>query len=653
MLKEIVEFSKILEDNKIYERILEKQKRIDKPIMVIPVKKDLSDFDVKDCYFVFKHITKENEEKVSLILDGENKEKKIDLQKANKIQKISIKELIEEDNNWANILLNLSLYTQKLSNDAKGGKSIGSNSGTNSYNLLAFEGKFRTGRFEDKNGTENYKGDLFFCKKGFFQKVQDTYREVNIKKGIPEDIDFISREKFIDLFLKFSNENILKIIWNEIDQLKNILTDRKKGKKTIKINNMFIVLKLPEEYYTTSNYYKEWYDKYLSKKVFKSNPPNNRGYPVGKCSLCKKEKVELWVPNAFNNLDGGKPYLLHKHRFSQHKIYICGDCCLQIYKFQEFFLNKLRITLFPLFINENYSKYTISLLKNYKKIEKLSFREVIKNVYIKSSQNELDYYLIIYKDDILSIDYITGFRYKFSNYNIFQLESIIDEFFFGDKLFNNYFTQKVNTGRTNINNLIYKYRQQYFDYFYRAKYKGIDVNSLIDQFLDTLRIQLKLILSGEEKIFVSKSIKRTFYKYLELDTIFKGVNMETINRIKKSRKINDKESFSYYAGQITYYLLSQSKSDNKTHGLVEPFLNITNFRMLGEKIEELFKNYKHAIPLNFPMFNKKISELWSFIYDNREGKFSKDLKILFYAGYFDSKENIFYQKSKEVKDDAR
>ena len=57
----------------------------------------------------------------------------------------------------------------------------------------------------------------------------------------------------------------------------------------------------------------------------------------------------------------------------------------------------------------------------------------------------------------------------------------------------------------------------------------------------------------------------------------KETKMKTVERIKKEEKIRDKESFAYYAGQIAYYLLNQSKSSEKTHAMIEPFINMNNF----------------------------------------------------------------------------
>jgi hypothetical protein len=67
-------------------------------------------------------------------------------------------------------------------------------------------------------------------------------------------------------------------------------------------------------------------------------------------------------------------------------------------------------------------------------------------------------------------------------------------------------------------------------------------------------------------------------------------------------------------------------------------------------LEETFNAYKHELSLNWDKLNQKFSEIWGFLYDNQNQEFNRDLKILFYAGYFDK--NIFFQttKNKEIKE---
>jgi hypothetical protein len=81
--------------------------------------------------------------------------------------------------------------------------------------------------------------------------------------------------------------------------------------------------------------------------------------------------------------------------------------------------------------------------------------------------------------------------------------------------------------------------------------------------------------------------------------------------------------------------------------MVEPFINLNNFSAIGLRLEELFNAYKHKLRLSSRNMNNKFSEIWAYIYDTKHEKFTKDLKILFYAGYFDTNSNIFFEKSEK------
>ncbi|MCR4313180.1 MAG: hypothetical protein NUV58_02960 [Candidatus Roizmanbacteria bacterium] len=638
MLKEIVEFSTKLEKAGIYELVNEGERKLDKPVMVIPVNDGMTNIKSDDIYFVFDITEEDTDENGVTVknefvtLDG----KKMPWKEINNggEKLLTLKKLSNETKEWQNILKSLSLYTKKPSNDSKGNKSIGSNKGTNSYNLLIFEGKFV--------------GGIFDSNKNFQKKFTNTYKQTNIPKGLPDDLDQEIRQIYLSLFESIGAEENCSNISNTIDKLKKVISihDEKKDELKYPTKSMFVVFKFPESFYKTKNNYIYWYEKYLSKKIFVEDKPAR--YLKGKCFSCNRENVSIYAPNAFHNFDSGKPFLKHRSRYIDYNIEICETCSLDMYKFQEYFLNKLKVTLFPLFINTKDRENVINFFKKEGKVAKKGFKEIVQEVYKNSSNEELDFYLIIYNrgERILAFDYITGFKFKMYGQNIFAIESLINKYFFAYQLEKNYFTEGVDTGSHQLNILIYKYRQQLFDYFYRAKYAGLSQKILADMYFDSLKVRLREFFDKKNTYYHLRDMSDV---YFDFDNIFskKETKMETVERIKKEEKIKNKESFAYYAGQIAYYLLNQSKSSEKTHAMIEPFINMNNFGLLAERIKELFNSYKHAIPLNAKRFNEMFSEMWGFLYDNKEEKFTKDLKTLFYAGYFNSNENIFYASSKE------
>ena len=110
--------------------------------------------------------------------------------------------------------------------------------------------------------------------------------------------------------------------------------------------------------------------------------------------------------------------------------------------------------------------------------------------------------------------------------------------------------------------------------------------------------------------------------------------------------VTEKYEFGYWVGQLAYYLLWQSETENKTHGLVEPFMNIKSVKMLFRRLEELFQNYKHKIWLGNKGFNQLFSRVAEFVSLHKEDEFDDEMKAGFYAGYFDDNP-LLEKKSKE------
>ena len=68
---------------------------------------------------------------------------------------------------------------------------------------------------------------------------------------------------------------------------------------------------------------------------------------------------------------------------------------------------------------------------------------------------------------------------------------------------------------------------------------------------------------------------------------------------------NDEE-FYFAAGQLIYYLVSQSEAKNKTQGLVTPFLELSTSTKLKQAIITMYKKYGYKIDLGAHKINNLI-----------------------------------------------
>ena len=122
--------------------------------------------------------------------------------------------------------------------------------------------------------------------------------------------------------------------------------------------------------------------------------------------------------------------------------------------------------------------------------------------------------------------------------------------------------------------------------------------------------------------------------------------------LEKIRKISNNdnehfdtmEEFMFGAGQVIYFLLSKSKSESKTHALLEPFLQKVNCEQLQNSIIQTFNTYKHEISFSHGRFERLMKEVLGFVTE----KNIKDYQRFLLAGYFS--ENVIYSKKEEDKD---
>lgn len=99
----------------------------------------------------------------------------------------------------------------------------------------------------------------------------------------------------------------------------------------------------------------------------------------------------------------------------------------------------------------------------------------------------------------------------------------------------------------------------------------------------------------------------------------------------------DDEHFAFAAGQVIYYLLKKSKSEDTSFRLLEPYLQKTNCKALQENISEDFARYKHE---NFSMNFGKVA---AFVLSYETNQNLKKLQPQLLSGLF-SKNQLFSNK---------
>ncbi|MFW6224696.1 MAG: hypothetical protein ACOC4B_00340, partial [Bacteroidota bacterium] len=352
--------------------------------------------------------------------------------------------------------------------------------------------------------------------------------------------------------------------------------------------------------------------------------------------------------------------------------------------------NKILPNPMPIFVDEK--ELTEEAVKFYKQDTKKGHKEIIEHLLEDRKDDLHNYYLIYFHNGqkgsrIVDLDFVPVFHYKMDNMPIimplFRMTSkkdgellkeykVENRFDFQNRILNIIFNKQLIQETTNglwikyfddldvkpeygatdtIVNLFYKYRKSIYDYIYKSRQDSITNNMFQDIMSNSV---IDDIIHDEEK-------NKTFSIKNKLNIWFSLFNFFNYNKneenmaskvpelLEKCRKVanndgehlsDDPKEFAFMAGQIIYFLLDKSESANKTHALLEPFLQKTKVNQLQIAIKNTINAYKHALDFGKGRFERLSKEVLAFEDDIN----LKDLQPFLLAGYF--AEPIIYEKNK-------
>lgn len=244
--------------------------------------------------------------------------------------------------------------------------------------------------------------------------------------------------------------------------------------------------------------------------------------------------------------------------------------------------------------------------------------------------------------------------------SIFELEKLVNQYFFNFNLISNYNTDKFTNSKkfdlpNNLSCILFSSRCLFHDWFR----KGIDldilepinkiINNLITEWsnvldIDSLRIRDILNLKWSILDYLRE---REGYKQMELRKYLEEI------RCDLKIKINDKsdtekyvdytEEFYYACGQLIYYLLTQDKKLLKKQQIISRFLQCQTSSKLKIEISKLCLE----VTENISAYNYRFNNLYSMIVTYSENSNVQDYMDYLQAGIYQS--NIIYEKRKKEK----
>ena len=504
---------------------------------------------------------------------------------------------------------------------------------------------------------------MIFSSYNATKKVQRIYDEIKNRfddyfKEAKKYCENEDLDEQIDVIKKYCNNNLIGFLSDN-----KILDDTKFFKEEITTENGIefktgysfrIYLDMDVEHY------KKCYSEYLRNYIFVKDEYNSR----------MEDGTIYGVPSFFTTYNDKKQYLVHNSAPFEHNLKVNYKKAINLLYFSKLVKFKSLPNPLPIFIFNEELNLKVVKLFNEDKVE--SYSKIISNIFENHQQDLGNYYLLNYTSNkINDFDFVNLFRYNinppielkdlfYSNKtihidNIFSFERNIFNIIFNlkedDNL--NYFGDlKLKDSVVQIN--LIKYRKAIYDYIYKSKEQSIKQDlfgNLISSLIlnDLRKDEYKNNKHTRNLPIINKlNIWFNLYEYFLNQNIIKMP--ELISNLQKENKsisesennhFKNDEEFAFASGQVIYYLLSQSESSNRTHALLEPFLQKTDVGLFKDSIIRQFNKYKHNIRFKQSKFEKLMSEVLSYKLD----KSLSDLMPFILAGYF-SKNEIYLSNNK-------
>lgn len=426
--------------------------------------------------------------------------------------------------------------------------------------------------------------------------------------------------------------------------------------------NIYLFLKNP-----SIDDYLQTHQAYLSDKVF-----NKEEFNV------KVNDETYGISDSMSGFNVKKMFLKHQTAPLEYNYRVDGTVAMQLWRFFQLQQNKQIPNPVPIFIDQMELNDQMISIFNAEKEQKMGHAEIIKSILNYNKKDLQNFYLLYFQGTkgsrIADIDFIPLFKYeekeaKFIEVfplggsqsknrieNVFDLENLVfNKIFNGQLKVNNwlkYFDEiKFDKYFTNTTyNQLLKYRKSIYDFIYKSERHSINASMFDDMMSQTILDDIRHDEIKNNEHSKGYAIKEKLNIWFSLYNFFIHTNSKNRNNMVnqtqelliKVRELAKQESdlhlandisFAFASGQIIHYLLNKSEAGNRTHALLEPFLQKTDANQLKLAIARSFDTYKHAITFYKTKyeFDKLMSEIMGYEPDEKN---MKNLLPFILAGYF-------------------
>jgi CRISPR-associated protein Csh1 len=421
--------------------------------------------------------------------------------------------------------------------------------------------------------------------------------------------------------------------------------------------------------------YKIPYQKYLGQNVFNKADYNTTF-----------QEVVFGISDRLSSFNDKKRFLQHQSASFKYNYKIHSEDAQLIWKFYQLSQNKQLPNPLPIFVDRNEANLNADVVKLFNADGIAGYSEIIRSLLNLRRSNLQNFYLLfVQKGQIIDLDFVPVFNYTLKNRTdedfmikeLFGLEprayfnsqehNVFDfQFQIVNPIFNKQLVQETKAGSLWIKyfddleikpdygltdaiyNLLYKYRKAWYDFIYKSKQHEITMTMIDEMFRDSIFDDLRHDDELKKTIQIRKKLSLWFGLQPIFDNNFKTNSManKTVELQTKLREIAQTESlhietddeFAFSAGQVIWKLLIQSESANRSHALLEPFLQKTEPMLFKQAVASTFNMYKYKFALypNKYEFDKLFSEVMGYFPNNSN---MKEHLPMILAGYFS--ESIF------------
>jgi CRISPR-associated protein Csh1 len=442
-------------------------------------------------------------------------------------------------------------------------------------------------------------------------------------------------------------------------------------------------LDVPLSQYETTN------ARYLADKLFNTNEYN------------KTVAGEIFGTSDFlNGYPTKKPFLSHQSASFDIAARISAAQAKQLFEFQDIMTRNILPKPLPIFIHQDeimqkagrsLEDSAMAIFKREAEKEdrdsRIGYREIIEELYEKHGDELGNYYLLFYdRGEIKDFDFVPKFDYLLcdekgekwaiedlfnggndqSIKNVFHFQQVVLLLIFNNglvvktkaggfqyKYFDEINSKYTKSGATYLH--ILQYRKAFYDFIYKSKRQAV-TEVMFDSILRTSvleDIRLDEIKSSyhtedrniRKKLNIWFSLKENFnqssHKNNETMANKLKEHREFIKKLVKSNAdIENDEQYAFAAGQVIYYLMSKSKTADRSYKRLEPFLQQVQAKQLNMAISRMFDVYKHE------QFSGNFKTPFAQVLAYDTSKNMRDLIPTLLSGIF-SKNSLFSDKEYE------